>query len=145
MVSPNSFSFQVGRRGPEVEEPTLDLGHDLPDYCSSPSIGPPVDSSQDILSVQGAQDPENTSSEYEPVLNVSPISYPIDPISEMQERMRAMEKKMEYLMSNFGCMQGVQDTHIKAISRLFVLQRRTTMVQEPIKSRTGDYQSSYQY
>jgi hypothetical protein len=126
MVSPLPESFQLGGHGSKSGESTLDYGLDLPDYCSPPSHGSLGTPRQTICPILEAQEPESTSSEYEPVLDATPTCGSFGPNVSMQGKMEEMSRELGILKDTVLWMQGVQDTQNRVISRLLVSQRRNT-------------------
>ncbi|KAM5526520.1 hypothetical protein FOXYSP1_21088 [Fusarium oxysporum f. sp. phaseoli] len=118
------------------KESNLDYGHDLPDYYSPSSqwsLGTPR---QTICPLLEAQEPESTSSEYEPVLNDVPTCGSFGPNVSMQEKMEEMSRELDILKATVLWMQGVQDTQNRVISRLLVSQRRNTRVGGSYEARS---------
>jgi len=128
--------LNFGGHSSKSEESNLDYCHDLPDYCSPSSHGSLGTPRQTICPLSEAQEPESTSSEYEPVLNDVPTCDSFGPNVSMQEKMEEMSRELDILKATVLWMQGVQDTQNKVISRLVVSQRRNTRVGGSYEARS---------
>ncbi|KAF4943803.1 hypothetical protein FSARC_14827 [Fusarium sarcochroum] len=131
MVSPLHESFQLGDHGSKSGGSTLDYGLDLPDYCSPPSqwsLGTPR---QTINPLSEAQEPESTSSEYEPVLDTIPTCGSFGPNVSVEKKMEEMSRELGTLKDTVLWMRGCERPTTLKMQRLDPYQATGGMSQEP--------------